>query len=326
MSNQYGAPTGLDLSACIVTPTGGSSSQTIAALAKSASDANAASTTAAGDATDAKTTAASALSTAKSSLQPSQAGKAGGFVSLDSNLTATVPANPTNGNPILNVGDPDDQSGGWGYINLKVGGAEKPFSMHAFSSGMNGTVKGQPGLEVGGSIVPTPGLSASCCGTASAYWNGITSGSAVDVVSDLNDKTIIGEIGNTDYADVTTKLRAVWAEISGYVYTLKNGTSGRNHVGVISQYVAAAFQKQGLDAGEFGLWCSTPKTVSKVTQNEDGTTTVTAIPVYEADGKTQATQETIRYAELLCLGIFCERLERTDLATRIAALETKAPA
>ncbi|WP_158092946.1 hypothetical protein, partial [Acetobacter sp. DsW_059] len=58
----------------------------------------------------------------------------------------------------------------------------------------------------------------------------------------------------------------------------------------------------------------------------DGVTTTTEEPVYEADGKTQATQQTVRYEELLSLGIFCERLERADLAARVTALEAKSTA
>ncbi|OUJ08047.1 tail fiber domain-containing protein, partial [Acetobacter sp. DsW_059] len=114
--------------------------------------------------------------------------------------------------------------------------------------------------------------------------------SAVQVVSDANDKTIIGTIGTSDFTAETTKLRAAWAAISGVVYTLNFSTNAtkRNHIGVIAQTVQAAFTAQGLDPSDYGLWCSTPKTKA-VTSTVDGVTTTTEEPVYEADGKTQAT-------------------------------------
>ncbi|MBS1003154.1 tail fiber domain-containing protein [Acetobacter thailandicus] len=164
-------------------------------------------------------------------------------------------------------------------------------------------------------------------GTATFPFSGAVLQSAVQVVSDANDKTIIGTIGTSDFTAETTKLRAAWAAISGVVYTLNFSTNAtkRNHIGVIAQTVQAAFTAQGLDPSDYGLWCSTPKTKA-VTSTVDGVTTTTEEPVYEADGKTQATQQTVRYEELLSLGIFCERLERSDLAARVTALEAKSTA
>ncbi|MBS1056105.1 tail fiber domain-containing protein [Gluconobacter kondonii] len=321
MTNTYGAPTGLDLSGCTVTATGGATAQTLADLGKAVSDAGTAAATATSDASSAIESVADVTKTANSALQPSQAGVAGGYVAIATDSSVTIPAPATGGNSNLYIGDKGDQSEGWGYAYFKVGLGTAPMVLNGFAPGTFGTSTSEGGgLMIAGSFLPSQGLGASTLGNASAYWNGITSQTAVDVVSDLNDKTVVGELGSTSYTDLTTKLRAVWATISGYVYTLKSGASGRQHVGVIAQYVAAAFQAQGLNAADFGLWCSTPKTTT--TKNADGTVTIT--PVYEADGKTQATQETIRYAELLSLGLFCEKLERADLTTRITALEAKA--
>lgn len=166
--------------------------------------------------------------------------------------------------------------------------------------------------------------SALPIGTATFPFSGAVLQSAVQVVSDANDKTVIGTIGASDFTDTTTKLRAAWAAISGVVYTLNFSTNEtkRNHIGVIAQTVEAAFKAQGLDSSDYGLWCSTPKT-KRVESTIDGETVYTTEPVYESDGKTQATQQTVRYEELLSLGIFCERLERADLAARVTALEAK---
>ena len=174
------------------------------------------------------------------------------------------------------------------------------------------------------SLIPNT-ANATALGSANNYWSGIVSESAVQVISDENDKTIVGTIGSTDYAAETTKLRAAWAAISGVVYTLNSSTNKRKHIGVIAQTVQSAFTAQGLDPSDYGLWCSTPKT-KQVESTVDGKTVYTTEPVYEADGKTQATQQTIRYEELLSLGVFCERLERVDLAARVTALEAKSTA
>lgn len=255
--------------------------------------------------------------TAKS-VQTSQIGVANGVVGIDSGNGVTI--NPVGGDSYLNMGKKG--SGGKGSIQFYTGSsANGSPDVGLYAQWGSGKFDGIFYFQAA-QVVPST-TNATALGTSSNAWSGIVSQTAVQVISDANDKTIVGTIGDSAYADVTTKLRAVWADISGVVFTLNAGQSNRQHIGVIAQTVQAAFQKQGLDAANFGVWCSEPKTqiVRKVVDNE---TVETIEPVYEADGTTQATQQTIRYEELLSLGLFCERLDHADLVTRVAALEAKA--
>ncbi|GAP24034.1 hypothetical protein GLF_0916 [Gluconobacter frateurii NBRC 101659] len=284
---------------------------------------------AASDASDAKTSASEAVSAVKSAgtevdtklenyLPKSAVSSNGGVVGIDDG-----------GGILLNT-----VTGAITYIHAgKPGGSDQ--TTVQFYSGSNegtaatltawgGTGNTDGNLAVGGSALHPQANNVTSLGTSNNAWSGIVSQTAPQVVSDANDKTIVGTLGDSGYVDITGKLRAAWAAISGVVYTLKNGASDRRHIGVIAQAVQAAFTAQGLDPAEYGLWCSEPRTQIVTAKNEDGSTTTTVQPVYEADGKTQATQQTLRYEELLSLGLFCERLEWADLTARIAALEAKA--
>ncbi|KXV33113.1 hypothetical protein AD940_14320 [Gluconobacter thailandicus] len=251
-------------------------------------------------------------------LPLSAIGQPSGVVGFDAGGGATIPA----------------LVGGYAYLTLGVA-SSTPMSHLQMSTG-NGSANLIAWGDAAGSYLAVDAAAlhpntngATSLGTAGNAWSAIVSQTALQVISDLNDKVLVGTIGDSAYTDTTTKLRAVWADIQGIVYTLKDGQSGRQHVGVIAQYVEAAFTKQGLNADDFGVWCSTPKT-QVVTQVIDGKNVTTVEPVYEADGKTQATQQTVRYEELLCLGLFCERIERAEslaaLTARVTALEAKAAA
>ncbi|MBS1034979.1 tail fiber domain-containing protein [Gluconobacter cerinus] len=242
-----------------------------------------------------------------------QASVAGGYVAYDAGGGVNIPS-LVGPDAYLTIG-----TMGAGYSHLVMN--NNVGNPHFISWGDTGAQKNY--IAVGASSFLPDGDGSASLGISGNAWSGLVTQTSPQVVSDINDKTIIGTLGDSAYADVTTKLRAVWADISGVVFTLNAGQSNRQHIGVIAQTVQAAFQKQGLDAAEFGVWCSDPKT--KAVQAVVGGKTVTTIePVYEADGTTQATQQTIRYEELLSLGLFCERLDHADLVTRVAALEAKA--
>ncbi|GCD48771.1 hypothetical protein [Acetobacter pasteurianus] len=97
MATTYGAPTGLDLSACSVTATGGTTSQTLADLGKVVGDNATAVTTAVTNATDANATAtqasadaAAATAAVGNAVLKTDIGVANGVAGLsaDSNLVA----------------------------------------------------------------------------------------------------------------------------------------------------------------------------------------------------------------------------------------------
>ena len=275
-------------------------------------------------ATSAASAAASAQTTASAAIPATEIGAVSGVVGIGSDGVAVIPA-LVNSVASLTLGT-DDGNTNNSFIRLGTGltSSGQAAGFAVLSSWADTTSQN---LSVTcSSLVPNT-ANATALGSANNYWSGIVSESAVQVISDANDKTIVGTIGASDYAAETTKLRAAWAAISGVVYTLNFSTNAtkRNHIGVIAQTVQAAFKAQGLDPSDYGLWCSTPKT-KQVESTVDGKTVYTTEPVYESDGTTQATQQTVRYEELLSLGIFCERLERADLAARVTALEAKATA
>lgn len=252
-------------------------------------------------------------------VQTSQIGVAGGVVGIDAGggINLTTSTNGDN-NTYINLG----KTGATNMVKLQFVSASAVSQCSGIIA-WGGTGNNDGCLSIAGSELIPDSSNTTNLGTSGNAWAAIVSQTAVQIISDANDKTIVGTIGDSAYADVTTKLRAVWADISGVVFTLKDGQSNRQHIGVIAQTVQAAFQKQGLDAADFGVWCSDPKTKAVQTV-VDGKTVTTIEPVYEADGTTQATQQTIRYEELLSLGLFCERLDHVDLVTRVAALEAKA--
>ena len=301
--------------------------ETVASNTTAVAEAATNAATAVSTANTAATNAASASTLAGSAVQTSQANTASGYLQIGSNgCSATLGQESLAANAGLTIGNQgaDYQSFVNFYSGTTAGGTDNDSKI--FATGGTGNLDGDIGVWTSGAFRPWNN-NQTALGTSNNYWSGIVSESAVQVISDANDKTIVGTIGASDYTAETTKLRAAWAAISGVVYTLNLSTNAtkRNHIGVIAQTVQSAFTAQGLDPSDYGLWCSTPKTKT-VTSTVDGKTVYTTEPVYESDGKTQATQQTVRYEELLSLGIFCERLERSDLAARVTALEAKSTA
>ncbi|MCX2563328.1 tail fiber domain-containing protein [Acetobacter thailandicus] len=303
----------------------GSNSTDIATATTNAATALSKANAAQSAANSASTTAASALSVANAAIPATKIGATSGVVGIDSQSRASIPNGAQFGASATNAiaiqfGNGTNAIGSvyqWYYVN----GTSNADIGIQFTGGS--TADGGQGSIAYSAIQLAPAsANVTALGTASSPWSGVVSQTAVQVVSDANDKTVVGTIGASDYTAETTKLRAAWAAISGVVYTLNFRTNKRNHIGVIAQTVQSAFTAQGLDPSDYGLWCSTPKT-KQVESTVDGETVYTTEPVYEADGKTQATQQTIRYEELLTLGIFCERLERADLAARVTSLESK---
>lgn len=362
MTTTYGAPTGLDLSACSVTATGGSTIQTLADMGKAVSDnataaaaAQAAASAAQTSATTANSNAAAAASTANTALttaqaaqsavgtsvQQSTAGKMGGYVAYDA----------SSGNARIEAVSPaTDWSPVAACLNMNPTVTSSLSSISTFAIGAsNGTTaitglikssiddSGKINFEfnnVWGHIGPDSDGAMDLAASGLAF-NNCYLKTAPTVTSDATEKTIIGSLADTTYAD-GQKLLAAADAVDAKVYQLnasiaeKGDANARWHIGYIAQEWEAALTNAGLDAGKLGLLVAYPMTeqVEKTATNAKGenVTYYETVPVYEADGKTQKTGYSLRYDELQCLLLEARKQKQIALEARIAALEAKAGA
>ena len=111
-------------------------------------------------------------------------------------------------------------------------------------------------------------------GLSTKRWDTIRAGSGTINTSDRNEKEDIEELTDAE--------RRVATAIKGLVKKFRFSGKVRTHVGVIAQDVEAAFNAEGLDASNYGMFCS------DTFEDEDGTT---------------VTRLGIRYEELLAFVI-----------------------
>ncbi|MDN7351749.1 tail fiber domain-containing protein [Acetobacter senegalensis] len=339
---------GGDVSAATVSADGGKTTQTLAALAQAQSTLAGNIATAAQDASDAKTEATQASSDAadaKTSVQTltakavttDQANVANGYAALDGAGCPNTPGNyitfgDGTGVPILQF-----KAGGTpnGYLPFIKAWADQPVNCGnlALNLPAGGTTKG--GLLADGAGQCT-------LGSSNNYFDTAYLGSAVNVVSDANDKTVTGSFDDLTFEQASKLADAVFG-VSIKLFQLnssikdKGSSAARYHVGMIAQDLEAAITAAGLDPAKYAMWTSTPVTqiVEKDTGQKDATgkpiLTYESVPVYEADGKTQKMQQMLRYEQVLCT-LFAGAKARiatlvkdvSDLTTRVAALEAKA--
>ena len=358
MATTYGAPTGLDLSACSVTATGGTTSQTLAdmgkvvadnatAVATASSDASSANSTAtqaghdAANALTAASSASAAAATAQSTataaqeaasnaVQTSQAGAANGYTAINANGGVVVPA-ASNNNATLVYGDGADTtkkiqsltqrvlSNGTTKINALIWGIVDSDSKSALT--LSGVDRVRPA-----------GDGISDLGSASFAYGNIYSKTAVQVTSDATQKTVIGSLGDVSYTD-GQKLAAALFGLDTCMFQLnasiaeKGSANARLHAGFIAQQVQAAITAAGLDPAKYALWTNTPVYQDKVV---DGS--VVSSPVLDGEGK-QVYMQMLRYDQILCIlfeaakaKIAAQENALSALTTRVAALEAKAGA
>ena len=82
-------------------------------------------------------------------------------------------------------------------------------------------------------------------GTADSKWDNIYANADVITTSDRNAKT--------DISDIDEKILRAWSKVSYKIFKFKGGD--RKHIGVIAQDIDEAFQSEGLNARDFGLFC-----------------------------------------------------------------------
>ncbi|WP_349935029.1 tail fiber domain-containing protein [Acetobacter sp. A11-2] len=360
MATTYGAPTNLDLSACSVTATGGTTSQTLADMGKAVEDNATAVASAQSAATSAADTASSAVTAAQAATNaindlgntyiPQTAYmKPGGTVKLDQNAQFTFPpawsANQwINFGYILNSDGTTSQDPNCGEIIMQ----------YSISGRTSGTILNEVvwGTGVGSAIIYKSfsgtafhsGVDgASNLGMADHAWGNIYSKTAVQVTSDINQKTVIGSLGDTSYAD-GQKLADALFGLDTTMFQLnasiaeKGAANARLHAGFIAQTVQAAITNAGLDPAKYALWTNSPvyETTEVDTGKKDSSgnpiTTRTVALKKDAQGNQVYTQM-LRYEQILCVlfeaakaKITAQESALSALTARVAALEAKAGA
>lgn len=365
MSTTYGAPTNLDLSACNVTATGGSTVQTLADLGKAVADnatavataqtaaataqkdaataqtnasaAAASASTALTTAQSAKTAAAAAQTTANAAMPSNLAGKPHGFVFTDGSNNAYVPTN-TDGRSsslLFNYGvtATNAQSHIRHYLYQTI------VDLWCITDSDNATAFTLAGL---GRL--RPNSDGSCdLGMATAAFNNIYSKTAVQVTSDATQKTVIGSLGDATYTD-GQKLASALFGLDTTMFQLnasiaaKGAANARLHAGFIAQQVEAAITAAGLDPSKYALWTNSP--VSETTEvdtgekDADGNAVTELVTTLKKDANgNQVYTQMLRYDQILCVlfeackaKIAAQESALYALTARVAAIESKAGA
>ncbi|WP_336946873.1 tail fiber domain-containing protein [Asaia sp. HN010] len=290
-------------------------------------------------------TAAAAKDAIKNALdgtvRSEQIGKPSGVVGLDGSGNAALPGGLGIGGNYLNIGTNPGSS-----VALKIGspGASNQWQRVQFYSGsatspatwsdvtmtvMGGTGSDDGSILIGTAAINPGGDNKTSLGSASSRYAGIYLASSPNVTSDAGDKTILGKIGDPEFAEGLA-LSRLWDMLTPKVYTLRE--DGRHHVGLIAQDVQRVLTEAGLDPATIGMWGQDDLTqivdvIGPITDEETGEVTqgVTGqkiAPLTKADG-TPVTRQSLRYDEL-CVAIFAgAKIAMEKLSARVADLEKK---
>lgn len=358
MATTYGAPTGLDLSACSVTATGGTTSQTLANLGKvvadnatavatassDASSANSTATQAGQDAANAltaassasaaaataQTTAAAAQAAAANAVQTSQAGVANGYVTLNADGRVVIPAAKDN-NATISYGEGADTTQtiqSLTQMTLSNGTTKTTAQIWGIIDSDSKAATTMAGMD----RLRPAGDGSADLGSASFAFGNVYSKTAVQVTSDVTQKTVIGSLGDVSYTD-GQKLAAALFGLDTCMFQLnasiaeKGSANARLHAGFIAQQVQAAITAAGLDPAKYALWTNTP-----VYKDEIVNGSVVPSPVLDGNGN-QVYMQMLRYDQILCVLFEAAKSKIAEqesalsaLTMRVAALEAKAGA
>lgn len=331
MSTTYGAPTGLDLSACSVTATGGTTSQTLADLGKAVGDNATAVATANTNASTANTTAQAAQSDATAAknavanlgntyVPVTSVGAAGGVVQIETDGSVVIPCNSANNNaPYINFGYGSNVIGAGNSAIINYNGSSA--SAKDYLNWINPDGSKSFGRYLDGTVLTGRSSGSLNIGVAAQPVNTVYAQNATVVTSDATTKTIAGRLTDTAYAD-GQKLIAALATVKPTVYQLntsiaeKGAANARYHVGYIAQDIEAAITAAGLDPSKFALWTKTA--IFTVTQNEDKS--FTQAQSVDASGKQQYIQM-LRYEEIFPVILAGLTSQVSDLVSRVTVME-----
>lgn len=324
----YGAPTGLDLSACSVSLDGGKTTQTLAQLSGEVAASNTAITSAVQTAGTANTTATSALteaqsavSTVKNAVPTSAVGAVSGVAGINAGGGVVVP--PIAGsNANLNFGGGDsapigDNNGATISYTFKTKGSPTDYLNNASPDGSGAFAR-----FLAGKVLTGLGSGTLSIGWSSQPIAAVYSTTAAIVTSDATTKTVNGKLSDSSYA-LGQKLVAALATVQPTIYKLntsiaeKGADKARYHVGYIAQDVEAALAAAGLSPAEFALWTNSAQFTAT---EKDGQ--LTQVATVDGAGNQQYIQM-LRYEEIFPVILAGLTASVENLVSRVAALEAK---
>ncbi len=186
-----------------------------------------------------------------------------------------------------------------------------------YGSGSSGA-----GLYFGSNVLlPTNNVGALSDGTVSLgqsnyRYNTVFAASGSINTSDRNEKQDIEELSTAETA-VAVACKGLLRKFRWKDAVEEKGDNARIHFGIIAQDLQAAFAAQGLDASNYGMWCSdtwwetqTEVAAVEAVEATEDTEAIEAVDAYtrtdtydtaeEApEGATERTRLGVRYSELL---------------------------
>ncbi|MCG4253167.1 hypothetical protein K6W37_04515 [Acetobacter senegalensis] len=346
---------GGDVSAATVSPDGGKTSQTLAALAQGQNTLAGNVADAVQDASDAKAEAAQATENAQAattaandaktgSLPVSARGTSNGVAALSG--TGSVFVSAINGDNSLQsdgstaylfIGEFDKDNNPtkhYGCIEFGDGTGSKS-SLNSWNNGATDWAAGKDLALLSASLHPADATaSGAALGRADHAWSNIYSQKAVTVVSDLTDKTVLAQLGVTSYpegellAKTLLTIPPIAYQLNSSI-TLKGADKARIHFGYGAQTVRDAIKAAGLDPSKYALWTQTQRTT--VTQVDSGHKDADGNPITVSVGKPTVDAsgqpvyiEMLVYEQIHTLLVWYVNKAVADLATRVTALEAKA--
>lgn len=154
-------------------------------------------------------------------------------------------------------------------------------------------------------------------GISSYRWKQLYAASSAISTSDRNLKK--------DIEPLTEKHLEFFLKLQPVSFAFIDGSSGRTHIGFISQDVESAMAECGLTALDFAGFCKDIKTFRKSVTNEDGTQTEMEEPELDEDGNPIYIYS-LRYEEFIALNTYAIQTAMTrldSLEERIKNIEGK---
>jgi hypothetical protein len=182
-----------------------------------------------------------------------------GTVTSSGSLTLGGSLSLTSGNVTTALGfTPVSSSGTIANANNLSGGTLTTSSYTLNSSNALvalGNSSGQ-GIFVNGSSAFAPSNDgAMTCGAATFRWSTVYATTGTINTSDANQKTEIVDLTEAELA-VARRIKGLFKTFKFKDAVAAKGTGARKHIGVIAQDVQAAFAAEGLNANDYGIFCS----------------------------------------------------------------------